>query len=129
MAYPIGYAVTASITITAGAHRSQPSRRSSRAPSDGRARRRRPGARGSRAVTGGVVVVMSLPLCTNARCSWRQPFALQGVVDSGVQRSEEHTSELQSRRDLVCRLLLEKKKKKTIKNIINNKINRNIKMN
>src|SRR5438874_10292752 len=29
-----------------------------------------------------------------------------------VARSEEHTSELQSRRDLVCRLLLEKKKKK-----------------
>src|SRR5438874_12760036 len=27
-----------------------------------------------------------------------------------IQRSEEHTSELQSRRDLVCRLLLEKKK-------------------
>src|SRR5690349_24200464 len=27
------------------------------------------------------------------------------------KRSEEHTSELQSRRDLVCRLLLEKKKK------------------
>src|SRR5690349_23493897 len=27
------------------------------------------------------------------------------------QRSEEHTSELQSRRDLVCRLLLEKKKR------------------
>src|SRR5690349_24028632 len=27
-----------------------------------------------------------------------------------VTRSEEHTSELQSRRDLVCRLLLEKKK-------------------
>src|SRR5438874_7813312 len=27
-----------------------------------------------------------------------------------VDRSEEHTSELQSRRDLVCRLLLEKKK-------------------
>src|SRR5438067_8501952 len=33
-------------------------------------------------------------------------------VDVGV-RSEEHTSELQSRFDLVCRLLLEKKKKKT----------------
>src|SRR5690349_22348027 len=31
-------------------------------------------------------------------------------------RSEEHTSELQSRRDLVCRLLLEKKKKKQTKN-------------
>src|SRR5206468_5979924 len=31
----------------------------------------------------------------------------------GEDRSEEHTSELQSRSDLVCRLLLEKKKKKT----------------
>src|SRR5690349_22422769 len=30
-----------------------------------------------------------------------------------VLRSEEHTSELQSRRDLVCRLLLEKKNKST----------------
>src|SRR6266496_837730 len=30
---------------------------------------------------------------------------------SARSRSEEHTSELQSRRDLVCRLLLEKKKK------------------
>src|SRR5438874_2782904 len=29
-----------------------------------------------------------------------------------LRRSEEHTSELQSRRDLVCRLLLEKKKKR-----------------
>src|SRR5699024_12868275 len=31
-----------------------------------------------------------------------------------VERSEEHTSELQSRFDLVCRLLLEKKNKKRI---------------
>src|SRR3712207_7292250 len=31
-------------------------------------------------------------------------------------RSEEHTSELQSRQYLVCRLLLEKKKKTTIEN-------------
>src|SRR5690349_24221671 len=31
-------------------------------------------------------------------------------------RSEEHTSELQSRRDLVCRLLLEKKKNKKKQN-------------
>src|SRR5438034_3775352 len=30
----------------------------------------------------------------------------------GFRRSEEHTSELQSHSDLVCRLLLEKKKKK-----------------
>src|SRR5690349_23164866 len=34
----------------------------------------------------------------------------RGSHDTQV-RSEEHTSELQSRRDLVCRLLLEKKKK------------------
>src|SRR5699024_11731644 len=35
------------------------------------------------------------------------------VLESGEEdRSEEHTSELQSRFDLVCRLLLEKKKKK-----------------
>src|SRR5690349_23529129 len=33
-------------------------------------------------------------------------------------RSEEHTSELQSRRDLVCRLLLEKKKKETEREVI-----------
>src|SRR5690349_23602814 len=36
---------------------------------------------------------------------------LLGAVQAR-KRSEEHTSELQSRRDLVCRLLLEKKKKK-----------------
>src|SRR2546429_6465410 len=32
----------------------------------------------------------------------------------GLRRSEEHTSELQSRLHLVCRLLLEKKKKLTL---------------
>src|SRR2546421_9597199 len=37
-------------------------------------------------------------------------LALQ--VRFALARSEEHTSELQSRSDLVCRLLLEKKKKK-----------------
>src|SRR5437868_13832848 len=40
----------------------------------------------------------------------RQDPDLQQMHD----RSEEHTSELQSRFDLVCRLLLEKKKKKKI---------------
>src|SRR5437899_9960080 len=34
-----------------------------------------------------------------------------GDFQPGVERSEEHTSELQSLRHLVCRLLLEKKKK------------------
>src|SRR5699024_12868441 len=33
-----------------------------------------------------------------------------GKPSGGLSRSEEHTSELQSRFDLVCRLLLEKKK-------------------
>src|SRR5260221_2534545 len=36
-----------------------------------------------------------------------------GVHRRGQDRSEEHTSELQSHSDLVCRLLLEKKKKNT----------------
>src|SRR5438874_9395617 len=36
------------------------------------------------------------------------------IFVSYAPRSEEHTSELQSRRDLVCRLLLEKKKKQSI---------------
>src|SRR3712207_7876081 len=35
------------------------------------------------------------------------------VLTRGSPRSEEHTSELQSRQYLVCRLLLEKKKKNT----------------
>src|SRR5688572_31499097 len=36
------------------------------------------------------------------------------ISRSSDARSEEHTSELQSQSNLVCRLLLEKKKKKTI---------------
>src|SRR5438034_2491484 len=41
---------------------------------------------------------------------FRQPQ--DGRRVTGASRSEEHTSELQSHSDLVCRLLLEKKKKK-----------------
>src|SRR5690606_41694520 len=37
-----------------------------------------------------------------------------GGLQCGEARSEEHTSELQSRENLVCRLLLEKKKKQRI---------------
>src|SRR5439155_4695242 len=37
-----------------------------------------------------------------------------GILVIAADRSEEHTSELQSRGHLVCRLLLEKKKKKQI---------------
>src|SRR2546429_1411239 len=44
----------------------------------------------------------------------RQQSAGRVVVErGGEERSEEHTSELQSRLHLVCRLLLEKKKRRT----------------
>src|SRR5947209_9377319 len=42
---------------------------------------------------------------------WRQK--IQNHLIAACQRSEEHTSELQSRQYLVCRLLLEKKNQKT----------------
>src|SRR3712207_8155388 len=44
-----------------------------------------------------------------------RPGHLQRRQHLGRRRSEEHTSELQSRQYLVCRLLLEKKKKNNIK--------------
>src|SRR5206468_8819626 len=48
-------------------------------------------------------------------------------IGRDLSRSEEHTSELQSRSDLVCRLLLEKKKKKNkIKKIKKTKRNKEI---
>src|SRR5258707_5283022 len=50
-----------------------------------------------------------------AENSWIQVMLGQGIVPEQhhpvAGRSEEHTSELQSRQYLVCRLLLEKKKK------------------
>src|SRR3712207_9108476 len=70
----------------------------------------------------------ALPICTRARRAVPRclhPGAVgrdggrgrrgAGYRDAGAgrRRSEEHTSELQSRQYLVCRLLLEKKKKKT----------------
>src|SRR5690349_24919787 len=50
----------------------------------------------------------ALPICRPGGAGWLRPAATPG--GGGPSRSEEHTSELQSRRDLVCRLLLEKKK-------------------
>src|SRR2546421_4110600 len=41
-----------------------------------------------------------------------RPQGRVDYADAPRRRSEEHTSELQSRSDLVCRLLLEKKKNK-----------------
>src|SRR5258707_14276201 len=49
--------------------------------------------------------------CIFARRSCNRLNCMKSRVDSS-SRSEEHTSELQSRQYLVCRLLLEKKKKK-----------------
>src|SRR6476620_12408392 len=42
----------------------------------------------------------------------RRPQPLRRDLERALVRSEEHTSELQSRQYLVCRLLLEKKKNK-----------------
>src|SRR5690242_20821488 len=55
------------------------------------------------------------------RCSCRAAICgscgmkINGQSGLGCKRSEEHTSELQSHVNLVCRLLLEKKKKKAKK--------------
>src|SRR5438034_8055792 len=61
----------------------------------------------------------SWTLRDGSQTSWRglAPSDKVELVVENEQRSEEHTSELQSHSDLVCRLLLEKKKKKvTTKN-------------
>src|SRR5690606_39414447 len=46
-------------------------------------------------------------------CAWRNALDMHAKISDGhpglLERSEEHTSELQSRENLVCRLLLEKK--------------------
>src|SRR5260221_915319 len=42
------------------------------------------------------------------------PKSLRWIERAALDRSEEHTSELQSHSDLVCRLLLEKKKRSNI---------------
>src|SRR5438874_461387 len=53
----------------------------------------------------------ALQVSTQGRCHRTHHHTVHFVVLKRPGRSEEHTSELQSRRDLVCRLLLEKKKK------------------
>src|SRR5260370_38749461 len=46
---------------------------------------------------------------SSSQC-WQLPPHCAGAAQSSAERSEEHTSELQSHLNLVCRLLLEKKK-------------------
>src|SRR5206468_12654411 len=53
-----------------------------------------------------------------SRVGTTRPFRALSARNAVRRRSEEHTSELQSRSDLVCRLLLEKKKKKVTKIIL-----------
>src|SRR2546430_7990071 len=55
------------------------------------------------------------PATRNRSNPWQAKTAAACQWCAGA-RSEEHTSELQSQSNLVCRLLLEKKKKKTTKN-------------
>src|SRR2546422_6258580 len=57
-----------------------------------------------------------VPLCASSHTSipCTTPAKPTCRFSTRVLRSEEHTSELQSRLHLVCRLLLEKKKKKEI---------------
>src|SRR5260370_19165852 len=54
----------------------------------------------------------ALPICSVAVCSIcaRDMLTLLTTESRACRRSEEHTSELQSHLNLVCRLLLEKKK-------------------
>src|SRR2546427_4264488 len=56
-----------------------------------------------------------------ARHALGEQFARGLAITAQQVRSEEHTSELQSQSNLVCRLLLEKKKKKKTKNTQRNK--------
>src|SRR5690349_22079638 len=56
---------------------------------------------GPAVASGGAMFVPMFAPISQVFTKWEKKFKL---------RSEEHTSELQSRRDLVCRLLLEKKK-------------------
>src|SRR5262245_63130343 len=57
--------------------------------------------------------------CTSASRETASPSRLRVPASRFPSRSEEHTSELQSLRHLVCRLLLEKKKKRKNKTIRN----------
>src|SRR5690554_7196534 len=76
----------------------------------------RPGELGARDVRG-VIGKMRGVLPASKRHPVIGVISVVGLLDEagdflGEDRSEEHTSELQSRPHLVCRLLLEKKKKK-----------------
>src|SRR5262249_58921319 len=56
------------------------------------------------------VCELDRPLWRASGCSERRAYVADGLGELSRDRSEEHTSELQSLTNLVCRLLLEKKK-------------------
>src|SRR2546422_3200055 len=57
----------------------------------------------------------ALPISSG--CEWPRAVTPIPLAKSMNERSEEHTSELQSRLHLVCRLLLEKKKKTRLRRL------------
>src|SRR2546421_9673577 len=73
--------------------------------------------------------VLRSRVCRRISCHWRRALPSQAPISlaharrqaharpASSVRSEEHTSELQSRSDLVCRLLLEKKKNVLLKTV------------
>src|SRR3712207_9448189 len=71
-----------------------------------------PAAAASEAASGAAVLGSGLVFL--AAVCWAVYTVLLQPYNARVDRSEEHTSELQSRQYLVCRLLLEKKKKHSI---------------
>src|SRR3712207_8410241 len=74
-----------------------------------------------RAAGAGTLVGFMGCMDLSAAAGRRQSFGRMADRRRGV-RSEEHTSELQSRQYLVCRLLLEKKKKEYYIQLVKNKI-------
>src|SRR5699024_12729406 len=64
-------------------------------------------------ITSAESTVNSVRNNANARTNKKHKNQSLNALLEFVERSEEHTSELQSRFDLVCRLLLEKKNRKT----------------
>src|SRR5258705_1891972 len=59
----------------------------------------------------GLLAAIAIPNFVRARTTAQMNACINNLrqIDGAKQRSEEHTSELQSLRHLVCRLLLEKK--------------------
>src|SRR5690606_39489793 len=59
-----------------------------------------------------VIGIFAMGFFTISSCNNSENTETETEALPNPERSEEHTSELQSRENLVCRLLLEKKKKK-----------------